>query len=98
MSLIIVKLNQKLILRKLTQGSVGYDNKSKTESDVNVTHFDVDFDSSQTEIDSHFDDNNKRNNTINKSNYFSKENSDLSKNKNTFICDFVVCDKKNLIP
>ncbi len=76
---------------RLNEGSVGYENNDKTESDVSVTDFDID--SSETEIDSHFDDNNERNKIINKSNYSSKRNSDLSKNKNTFICDFFVCNK-----
>jgi hypothetical protein len=79
--------------KRLTEGSVGYHNKSKTESHVSLNDFNVDIDSSQTQTDSHFDDNNKTNKTINKSNYSSKRNSHLSKNKNTFICDFVVCDQ-----
>ncbi len=81
-------LTQSKFESKSIEKSIHKEKRSEIELNVSednesITAFDTDIDSSQTEIDSHFDDKKKRNKTVNKSNCLS----------NKFKCDFIGCEK-----
>jgi KRAB domain-containing zinc finger protein len=69
----------------LTEEYIDFEIKCENEPNVceSISFIDIDIDSSETEVDSHFDDNNKRKKTVKKSNSLSKK----------FKCDFTGCGK-----
>jgi hypothetical protein len=75
---------KKLLLRKhLYLFKTRIHQLNGSEDNESITAFDIDIDSSETEIDSHFDKKKKRKTTVKKSNSLSKK----------FKCHFIDCEK-----